>query len=276
MKMATSIPEGVTTPDNLHTRVGNLKFFDSVPDVESAHKVDYLLDFTHAYQTVLDGTKIASMEWLRKGILEFGPANATAILFEQLMDSRALFLTANTTSIYMTSWLEPGDETMVIETPPNVLGFLNDAWFRYVVDFGNLGPVEGKGGKSLILAPGYDGDVHDGYHVARTNTHGNWVLWRGYQKGGTTDPAVSQTKEQFRIYPLSQTEAPPEMNFVNVSGKLFNTIHRMDARIFDEINAVVQREPLMGGTARAAGPSGRHRHRQGDGICPGFADEANP
>ncbi len=246
MEMATPIPEGITTPDNLQTRVGELNFFDGVPDVESAQKVYNLLDFTHAYQAVLDGTKIASMEGLRNGILEFGPANSTAILFEGLMDSHALFLTANTTSVYMTSWLELDDEPMVIETPPNVLGFLNDAWFRYVIDFGNLGPDEGQGGKFLILPPGYDGEVPEGYHVARTNTFGNWVLWRGYQKDGTTDLAVSQTKDRFRIYPLSQADNPPEMTFVNVSGKLFNTIHRMDAEIFDEINAVVQREPLMG------------------------------
>ena len=246
MKMTTEIPKGLTTPDNIQTRVGELNFFDGVPDIESAQKVYSLLDFTHAYQAFLDGTKIASMEAMRKGILEFGPANKTAILFEELMDSHTLFLTPNTTSVYMMSWLEMGDEPMVIETPPNVLGFLNDAWFRYVVDFGNLGPDKAQGGKFLILPPGYKGDVPEGYYVARTNTNGNWVVWRGFQKDGSTETAVKQTKERFKIYPLSQAGNPPKMNFVNVSGKIFNTIHRMDVTIFDEINAVVQREPLMG------------------------------
>lgn len=246
MAMTTEIPEGVTTPDNIQTRVGELNFFDGVPDVESAQKVYNLLDFTHAYQTFLDGTKIASMSAIRKGLLEFGPANTTAVLFEELMDSKSLFLTANTTSVYMFSWLEMGDEPMVIETPPNVLGFINDHWFRYVGDFGNLGPDEGKGGKFLILPPGYEGDVPEGYHVKSTNTYGNWVIWRGFQKDGSTDDAVNNTKEKFRIYPLSQANSPPEMTFVNASGKLFNTIHRMDVNIFDEINDVVRAEPLMG------------------------------
>lgn len=246
MKMTTEIPEGVTTPDNIQTRVGELNFFDGVPDAESAQKVYNLLDFTHAYQTFLDGTKIASMDGIRKGILEFGPANTTAVLFEELMDSKALFLTANTTSVYMFSWLDLGDEPMVIETPPNVLGFINDHWFRYVIDFGNLGPDEGKGGKFLVLPPGYEGDVPEGYHVARTNTYGNWVIWRGYQKDGSTADAVNNTKQMFRMYPLSQKDNPPEMTFVNASGQFMNTIHRMDENIFDEINDVVQAEPLMG------------------------------
>ena len=98
MKMTTEIPAGVTTPDNIQTRVGTLNFFDGVPDIESEQKVYNLLDFTHAYQAFLDGTKIASMDGIRKGILEFGPANTTAVIFEGLMDSKALFLTANTTT----------------------------------------------------------------------------------------------------------------------------------------------------------------------------------
>lgn len=217
-----------------------------MPDVESAQKVYNILDFTHAYQTVLDGTKIASAEAMRNGILEFGPANTTALLFEDLMDSKTLFLTPNTTSVYMFAWLELGDEPMVIDTPPNVLGFINDAWFRYVTDFGNVGPDEGQGGKFLILPPGYDGDVPEGYFVAQTTSYGNWVIWRGFLEDGSTQTAVTQTKDNFRMYPLSQADNPPEMTFVNVSGVEFNTIHRMDAEIFNEINAVIQREPLDG------------------------------
>ena len=32
MKMTTEIPEGITTPDNIPTRAGELNFFDGVPD----------------------------------------------------------------------------------------------------------------------------------------------------------------------------------------------------------------------------------------------------
>ncbi|UCG87470.1 MAG: DUF1254 domain-containing protein, partial [Gemmatimonadota bacterium] len=175
-----------------------------------------------------------------------GPANTTALLFEDLMDSKALFLTPNTVSVYMMSWLELGDEPMVLETPPNVLGFVNDFWFRYVVDFGNAGPDKGQGGQFLILPPGYEGDVPDGYHVARANTRGNWVIWRGFQVDGSTRPAVDATKARFRMYPLSQAANPPQMQFVNVSGKSFNTIHRMDFGFWEEVNAVAQAEPSYG------------------------------
>jgi len=246
MKMTTEVPPGIATPDRLETRIGTLELFDGVPTQETAQKVYDNLDLQRGVQAYLDSIQIASMYGMRKGILDFGPANTTALLFETLMDSKALWLTPNTTSIYMASWLELKDEPMVIETPPNVLGIIDDHWFHYVTDFGNAGPDKGKGGKFLILPPGYKGEVPDGYHVARTNTYGNWVIWRGFQQDGDPAPAVVTTKKLFRIYPLSQKDNPPKMNFVNVSGKFNNTIHRMDYGIFEEINEVVQAEPSEG------------------------------
>ena len=246
MKMTTEIPPGIATPDRLDTRLGTLTLFDGVPDKATAQKIYDNLDFQHGVQAFMSGIQIASMSGMRRGILEFGPPNTTALLFENLMDSKALWLTPNTTSVYMVSWLELSDEPMVIETPPDVLGIIDDHWFKYVADFGRLGPDKSKGGKFLILPPGYEGEIPDGYFVVRTNTYGNWVIWRGFQVDGSPKPAVETTKKTFRMYPLSQRNNPPKMNFINVSGKFNNTIHRMDYKIFEEINEVVQAEPSEG------------------------------
>ena len=245
-KMATEIPKGIATPDKLDTRIGTLTSVDGVPDKETVGKIYDNLDFQHGVQAFLSGIQIASMHGLRKGLLGFGPANITAVLWEDLMDSKSLWLTPNTTSVYMASWLQMTDEPWVIETPPDVLGIIDDHWFKYVGDFGRLGPDKSKGGKFLILPPGYKGAVPDGYFVLRTNTYGNWVIWRGFQVDGSTKPAVESTKRIFRMYPLSKKGNPPKMNFVNASGKFNNTIHRMDYGIWEEINAVVQAEPSDG------------------------------
>ncbi|WP_044300823.1 DUF1254 domain-containing protein [Rhodopirellula sallentina] len=244
MKMTTEIPPGIATPDTLETPLGTLRSLDGVPDAKTTQRVFDNLDFQRATQAYLSTIQISSMDAMRKGLLTFGPANRTALLFEDLMDSKALWLTPNTVSVYMAMWLELGDEPMVLETPPNVLGLIDDAWFKYVADFGNAGPDKGKGGKFLILPPGYKGEVPEGYHVARTETHGNWVLWRGFQVDGSTKTAVDATKNQFRVYSLSQKDDPPAMNFVNVSGKFHNTIHRMDYGYWEELNEVIQREPV--------------------------------
>ncbi len=253
MKMTTEIPEGISTPDRLETRIGTLNLVDGVPDKKTAQKVYDNLDFQRGVQAYLHGIQIASMVAMRKGMLGFGPANETVLIFETLMDSTALWLTPNTTNIYMATWLELTDEPMVIETPPDVLGIIDDHWFKFVADFGRLGPDKAQGGKFLILPPGYAGEVPEDYFVFRTNTYANWVIWRGFQVDGDPAPAVETTKKTFRLYPLSQKNNPPEMNFINVSGKFNNTIHRMDYGIFEEINEVVQAEPSQGQDAEILG-----------------------
>ena len=65
------------------------------------------------------------------------------------------------------------DEPMVIETPDDVLGIIDDHLFIFVADFSRLRPNKAQGGKFLILPPGHKGEVPDGYFVYRTNTDGN-------------------------------------------------------------------------------------------------------
>ena len=46
-----------------------------------------------------------------------------------------------------------------------------------------------------------------------------------------------------RIYPYEQRNDPPATDFVNLSGKKFNTVHANDFSFYEEINAVIQKEP---------------------------------
>jgi len=243
MKMTTPIPEGIATPDRLETHLGTLTSFDGVPDEETTQKVYDDLDLRRATEAFLAALPIASMSAMEKGLRAFGPPNTTVLLFENQMDSRSLWLTPNTVSIYQVAWVELGNEPMVIETPPKVLGIIDDAWFQYVTDFGNAGPDKGQGGKFLLVPPGYKGNLPSGYHVARTNTHGNWVVWRGFPVNGSNKPAVDASKAKFRIYALSKKKNPPKMNFINVSGNVHNTIHRMDFGYWEELNQTIQAEP---------------------------------
>jgi hypothetical protein len=253
MKMTTEVPPGVATPDRLDTSIGTLTSFDGVPDAKTTQLVYDQLDLQRAVQAFLSTIQIASLTAMEHGLRGFGPPNTTVVQFVELMDSKAIWLTPNTTSIYQSAWLELGDEPMVIETPPNVLGFIDNAWFQYVADFGNAGPDRGQGGKFLILPPGFTGEVPEGYHVARSTTYGNWMAWRGFQVDGSTDKAIKETRDLFRIYPLSQAANPPKMTFLDVSGKHHNTVHRMDLGFWEELDETIQAEPTEGLDPEIAG-----------------------
>ena len=185
----------------------------------------------------------ASVYALREGFRSQGADNQTVLVMETLMDSKSLFLTPNSESVYNLMWLDLKGGPLVIETPPNILGIIDDHWFNYVGDVGNAGPDRGKGGKFLLLPPGYAGEVPSGYFVFRSATFGNLFFWRGFLVNGDPKPAVENTKKFTRVYPLAQAANPPAMKFVNVSGVPFNTIHANDFSFFEEIDHIVQEEP---------------------------------
>ena len=180
MKMTTPIPESITTPESVETRLGTLEFPQGYPTDSTAETVYEYLDFMHGVEAFLYALPGASVHALGRGIKSQGGDNQTVLIMEQLMNSRSLFLTANTESIYSMMWLDLKDGPLVLETPPDVLGIVNDHWFRYVGDIGNAGPDKGKGGKYLLLPPGYTGDVPEGYFVFRSPTYQNLYFWRGF------------------------------------------------------------------------------------------------
>lgn len=166
MKMTTPIPNTIVTPESVDTRLGKLNFFDGFPDDATSEKIYDNLDFMRGVDAFLNAMPGASVEALRVGLASQGADNnQTILIFEKLMDSRSLFLTGNTESIYNLMWLDTKAGPLVIETPPNILGMIDDHWFQYVGDVGNAGPDRGKGGKYLLLPPGYQGAIPEGYFV---------------------------------------------------------------------------------------------------------------
>ena len=146
-KYKTDIPPAITAPDSIETRIGTLKFNDGFPDDATVQKVYDNLDFQRGVQAFLNTMPAASLSAMREGLRSIGVNNSSVALFESLMDSKSLFLTANTESVYLVGWLDLKDGPMVIESPPNVLGFVDDFWFHFVTDMGNAGRDQGKGGK---------------------------------------------------------------------------------------------------------------------------------
>jgi hypothetical protein len=244
MKMTTKIPESIIIPDKIKTRLGTLEFFDGFPTEATVKKAYDFLSFKRGVDVFLDEMQAASMVALRNGHRELGITESSQMaIFESLMDSRSLWLTANTETVYASTFLDlKKDGPMVIESPPNVLGILDDMWMRYVGDIGNAGPDRGQGGKFVVLPPDFEGDPPEGYYAFHSRTYGVWFFLRGFLVDGDTGPAVASFKKLLRIYPLSRADNPPNMQFVNASGKFHNTIHANNYMFFEEINSLIQEE----------------------------------
>ncbi len=243
-KYAADVPESVKTPDKVHIDLlGDLEFFDGMPNKATVRKAYDFLDFSRGAEAFLNGIPAASVYAALEGLKEAGVNPGDLGIFENLMDARSLFLTANSTTIYCLAELNVKDGPVVAEVPPGVLGPVDDAFFRWVTDIGLTGPDQGKGGKYLFVHRDYKGPLPEGYFVARTPSYRNLFFFRAFVKDGDLAGTSNALKAKFHLYPLAQAANPPKQRFVNVSGKRFNTIHANNFKFFEEINAVIQYEP---------------------------------
>ena len=242
-KFTTPMPQGVVVPDSVDTRLGTLRFQGGVPDQASTDRIYDNLDFQRAVQAYLLALPVVNQMANRAAILAMGPANTTVPIWEQLVDSRTVELTANDNTPYTWFWIDLRKGPLVVEAPPKVLGTVNDIWYRWAGDIGFTGPDRGEGGKFLILPPGYKGDVPPGYHVVRPGSLSVWIVWRSFVVDGSPAPGVELVKKMTKVYPLGQTAASPAMNFVDMSRNPFNMVGPGDFRFWELLNEAVQNEP---------------------------------
>ena len=245
-KMTTPIAPGVATPDTLETSIGTLHLSDGVPNTDTTEKIYDNLDRSRALQAYLLAIPIVNQASMRDSLREFGPDNQTDVIWETLVDSKTVELTANDNVIYNFIWLDTHKGPLVVEVPPRVLGLIDDFWYRWVADIGITGADKGMGGKYLILPPGYSGEVPEGYFVVRPSTYGTWMPFRAFLADGSPQPGVESVKKFLKIYRLTDAANPPGMKFANASGIPSNFVFPGDYAFWELLNQVIQEEPSEG------------------------------
>jgi hypothetical protein len=240
----TEEPHAWLGTETLKTRVGEFEFKNGYPTEETAHRLHDLQILNRATEVYLTQImRVSEIAW-REGMRAFGSVKPQqVVIWENLLDQQSLLLTSNAETVYSVTHLSlKEDGPTVVEAPPNMLGFLMDGLQRYLADIGPLGKDQGKGGKYLVLPPGFTGKVPDGYFVVQSPTYSVNLSLRGFQVNGSTDMAVTLMK-QLNIYPISKITTPPTMEFMNGSGKAIDTEFPDNFRYFELLAMLVNEEP---------------------------------
>ena len=161
-------------------------------------------------------------------------------------------LTPNPDTIYLMPFFDTKDAgPIVLEIPPadegSIVGSVDDAWQTAIEDVGVAGVDKGRGGKYLILPPGYENRVPGGYIPMRSQTYQGFAILRSTLEGRSDDDvarAVAYGK-RVRLYPLSKAAKPPRTTFVDAIDALFDATIPYDLRFFESLDRVVQREPWL-------------------------------
>ncbi|MEZ5276118.1 MAG: DUF1254 domain-containing protein [Opitutaceae bacterium] len=244
-KYKADVPSRLITPDRVQTgMLGELDFTDGMPSETTVRKTYDFLDLSRSVDAFLNGIPPTSIYAMLEGLKQAGAEPGDLVLWEDLYDARSLLLTPQTTTPYAFAEINVKAEPAIVEVPAGrLVGAVDDAFFRWVTDFGVTGPNQGKGGKYVFVGPDYHGELPDGYRVVNTPTYRNWMFLRALVKDGDLEAATLGLRTQFRIFPLSKLANPPKGKVVNASGAKINTIHANDYNFWEELNAVVQYEP---------------------------------
>ena len=233
-------------PSKLETNFGTLEFTGGgFPTPETTQKLFDELDLQRANQAYLEFYPALSLMAMLKGqVQNYGVRSCSDLLvFGDKMNSAPLWLTGNTDSVYALLTIDlKADGPVVIEVPPGVMGPADDAYFKFIVDFGATGPDKGQGGKYLFLPPNYEGDVPDGYFIVKSPSYRIWPMMRANAAlVGTGEKAMAFYQEHLKAYPLAT--GPRNGKYTNASGMAGNQLAPEDLSAFEMLNDIVQHEP---------------------------------
>jgi len=159
-------------------------------------------------------------------------------------------LTPNPDTIYLNPFYDTTAGPIVVEIPPAtdsnvIVGSFDVAWQNALADVGPEGADQGRGGKYLILPPGYTGQTPEGYIVLPSETYRGFVILRSnFKSRGEADVASAVAHgKRVKVYPLGQNDAATK--YIDVYDKPFDSTIPYDASFFDYLNRFVQAEPWL-------------------------------
>jgi hypothetical protein len=198
------------------------------------------------------GMPIVAMDAMRQAFLRDAGAKYNDIVYwSKQADWKLQVTTPNASSWYVYIAINTRDGPVVLDIPPaeaaGLFGSVNDAWQAPMADVGPTGEDQGKGAKYLLLPPGYNIAVPDGYIPVRFNTHNGYSILRAIpvtMSDANVAKALALVKK-IRMYALSQAANPPEQRYIDMAGNLFDGIVRFDDTFYESLARMVNDEPVQ-------------------------------
>jgi hypothetical protein len=245
----TQTPAAIPAPaPTTQSRLGALNFEKGFPTEETTQKLFDELDYQRAVQAYLWAYPAVSFESIRLGTSrDLGADLNDLIIADNFADPKGRWLTANDTTIYALANVDLGKSgPVVVEIPPGlIVGLIDDFWQRSISDVGVPGPDGVKGGKFLLVPPGYQGNApQSGYHVLPGTMNNYNLMVRGIVQDNDKDAAVQNVK-RVKVYPLSESSNPKPNRFLSMSGKVMDTTPPTGMAYWELLAAFINNNPVQ-------------------------------
>lgn len=204
----------------------------------------------HAVEVAIWGMAAVNFQLMRE-VLTSGKTNEF-VYWSQLLDWQNQTLTPNPDLIYYMAFFDTRDGPVVVEIPGEsdgqaLNGSIYSLWQVPLEDVGHFGVDQGRGGKYLILPPGWDEPVPGGYIALPCETHNPYALLRSVLAEHTQEALDTGLElcRRIRVYPLASADNPPETHARDLQGKVVDATIPYDRRFYELLHRALQDEPLL-------------------------------
>ena len=161
---------------------------------------------------------------------------------------RQVGFTLNSDTPYGSAALDLSHGPMVIDLPPGpYIGLIDDHYQGWVLDMGIPGPDGGKGGKHLILPPGYKGSIPAGYFVGHSLSMKVLVAVRSLPINGNVPGAMNALKA-IKIYPLSEAAHPQPITVRDTTDTAMDSSSLKwedNIQFWQKLHDIIDAEPIV-------------------------------
>ncbi|WP_136476383.1 DUF1254 domain-containing protein [Pseudomonas sp. DG56-2] len=226
--------------------------FQKAPAAASQSQITTRVMESRAMEAALWGMPLLNFNAMRQAYFRDAGAQYNDIMYwSRPSDWRNQTATPNHSTLYVMFFINLKDGPVVVDIPATqeagLYGTLIDAWTTPMVNVGNKGQDQGKGGRYLVLPPGYSGQVPAGYVPVQSKTFNNYSLLRVITRsGGEKDLAhgVDYLKNM-KVYPLGGTGSSSSGRFIDMADKVYDALPKFDDSLYDSLATMVIEEPMQ-------------------------------
>ena len=231
--------------ETINTKLGKLSFTSGYPTEKTVQKLYDELDFQRAVQAYLWALPMASYGAMADEHIRLGCGSSAVLIADRSAEQQQLILTANQDTVYMSGVLDLRNGPMVMELPPGLLGTLNNIWQQPLCDLGGpFSPEQNRGGRFLVMPPGYDGSMPKfHFHIVESDTNIVVFYVRAVPQTRDDFPKLVDLMRTYRQYKLSEAAEPPRMKFILGSGKKINMLTNEGFAYFESLARYINENP---------------------------------
>jgi hypothetical protein len=217
----------------------------------SVSDLDAQVAYQRAFEAVVWAMPASAIYRLRIGFLEVpGGGDNVVIAYSAPLTQAAEVITGNTTTPYIGVASDLRAGPVVMELPAatdkaSLYGQITDAWQVTLADVGPAGQDKGKGGKYLLLPPGYSQPIPEGYFPIQSTSFRVLSAFRSVAGPNATDADAYAYSKTLKIYPLSEAADPKPTRFVDPMTQPLRTLPFYDLRALQDIHDIISVEPVL-------------------------------